>query len=69
MTKRNSVHFEEKIIPAHTIYNCEDCPNFLNNGAPYGDGSICMEDPMNDVRTVSGDIPDWCPFLKSENET
>jgi len=60
----NTVYFPEQVIPAHTIHSCNECPNFLKGGAIYGDGDICTEYKLKDIRTVRGEIPNWCPLLK-----
>lgn len=52
-------------VPARAAYEvtrCYDCPHFKEYGAPYQDGNVCIEDDLNDIRTVDGnDMPDWCP--------
>lgn len=54
------------LVPARAAYTatrCWDCPHWVQHGAPYGDGSICSEDELNDIRTTPGDdMPDWCPL-------
>jgi hypothetical protein len=66
--KVRRLYVPEKVIPAHTIYNCRDCEHFEPYGTPYQDGDTCFLDPNNDCRTVYDGIPDWCPLLPENDE-
>jgi hypothetical protein len=59
----NKVNLKERIIPAHTITRCFDCPYFKEYGAAYTDGNTCEHENYTSHKTVPGDeIPDECPI-------
>lgn len=59
----NTVFFEKRIIPAHSITGCEDCVDFHENGGHYGDGHTCSNPWSGDALIQYDTIPDWCPRL------
>ncbi len=51
----------ERVVPAHVITRCCDCPYWVNHGAAYGDGDTCSLDDNLGRTTPSSAIPGWCP--------
>ena len=62
-TMINTVFFEERVIPAHSITGCGDCMDFNENGGPYNDGHTCGNLWSGDSLVQYDTIPDWCPRL------
>lgn len=58
-----------RVIPEHTVYRCEDCPDFENRGGSYGEYHACLNLDRADTdihRRGGEEIPDDCPRIKEE---